>query len=225
MPGDFQTPEISPGQYLFDLRNLLIDTPGGYFNWTESGTGGDDFHSYNTDAAWTGATGIRMNTRMTSAAIGDNLALHRLVSRPRSDRVKIGCRLTFTMASRVKYWTLKLGDFDGTNEHLAALRWEPGVPIWQYLDSAGSYQNISALDFPADDNAWINVELAIDVGTKKYISATVNGIHVDLSDYQYDVIGADTSLYLRPEFYIEAGANAYARCNIDMPFVSEYLSL
>jgi len=203
---------------------LLDDCEGGMW-WTPSGTGGDDVHELSTEAAFTGAKSLKTATRTTSAAVHDNVALARYMSRSESGLVAMRLMIMMPDVSATYSIELNLYDYTIPDIYQGSLRWYPNIPLLQYVDAANDAQPIPGADLTVLDNQWVNMELIIDCHGHQYLTARLDGAVFDLTGlglYHRDV-GNSEALILTVKQYSAAAAPSVVY--YDNIAVTEYLDL
>lgn len=219
---DFGPPGSSPGNWLYDHRICLVDDCTGTFDYSVSGTGGDDVHTYAANTAWYGAAGAVIKTRVTGAADGDQITIEKSVSPPIGDKLVFKIRITSDDVSAIDHAKLWIKYYDGAKQYAFQLRWRPNTPDWSYYNSAAGQTALTIGTGTPLDYEWFNVELQMDLSTHQYIKAVINGQEQDLTEIDCYEVGAATNRMLNFSIYLEANAGAPADLQFDMLYLGEY---
>jgi hypothetical protein len=207
----------------FSKGIMLLEDCEGTFTWAINGTGGDDVHAFATAAAFTGTYGMHLKTRTTAAAEDDYIDVTKLMSYPQSGLLVGRYRMRSADISLLKQHSLILGDDDGTAQSAGQLGISPNLTQIWYADAAGAGQVIAAAAGLPLDSQWWTIELVIDCILHQYISATLNGIRVDLAGIPLKALGASTGRAAWINLDVIAEGAAAAEVHLDNIYVGEYL--
>lgn len=206
----------------FSKGVLLLDDMEGASVWTISGTGADYDGLFAGAADFFGSKGLRLRTRATDPAEDDYVQALRFIPFPRTELVVYRVHIGLPDVSRTKSMEI-LGEYvDGSNQRIFGLRYCPNEPALKYLNSGGTYTEISGYDQTASDNQWWIMELVVQFESFKYVECTFNGITTDLSAYAIQNGGASAARYHQVILrHIAAGA-AQASAHVDNAYAGEY---
>jgi len=204
---------------------LLLDDCEGTFNWTVSGTGGDDVHEFATAAAFMGLKGMRLKTRTTGAAANDYVAAARAVGHGEGGLLVIRARVASPDVSVVKNLVMQVTHCDGVNDYSANINIRMSAGTVAYLDAAAAAVAMPDLAQTFTDGAWFTIELVLDVLTHEYLECFCNGTRVDLAGAGVYDVGASTERGAIVSLSVIAVGAAPAEMYADNIYVGEYLDL
>jgi len=113
---------------------------------------------------------------------------------------KIGFEFSYAMYLDIKYIYCKLSFLHTTGKNEFALRYDRYNRTLAYLNSSGSYTDLSGT--PSHNmlyHAWNTIKLVVDYKTKKYVRALLNSFSWDLKD----IAGDSDTAYYTPSLWIE----------------------
>jgi hypothetical protein len=202
---------------------MLLDDCEGTFTYTVAGTGGDDVHEYLAAAAWQGAYGLHLKTRVTGAAADDVLMVTKQMDYPASGLLVARARLAPVAVAAIKEIGLRLVIDDGTTIHQAIFSLFPATSLTKYLNAAGTYTEITPMAMTYLGSQWYTTELAIDCLAKTYRHGRTNGLTADLSSAALYSPGASSSRGVQLTLAVVAAGAAAAEIYADNLYVGEYL--
>lgn len=225
MPKDFGYQNIIASEPQYDHDIILMEDAEGTDVWTASGTGADFVNSFTTAAAYFGLKGWDIRTRATTPAANDYVSVTRKLTYPRTPRLVLRCRLQIPDVSDVKYVTLEILIYDGTNYYSAAICITPNTPKVEYNNPELGATEIPALAFVWNDNDWVTIEFGVNMITKTYLGIWFNGASLAEGGYAIQNIGASTRRGISALIYVKALGAFQAQVNIDSLYIGSALDL
>ena len=223
MPGG-ATAGLNVGSSLqYERGILLLEDFEGTENWDEEGTGADFEVSHETVAAFFGTNGLRIMTRTTDPADGDYVLGEKWFPPGQSDLVVVRFRWSCPDVSKLEDFRVTVHMADGTNEYQAGLKFTPNETKLYYLNSGGTYTEISGYTQGGKDRMWEIVEFQFDMGLHEYLKVLFHGIETDLSDNSIYSAGADTDVWCKIGLRAEASGAAAAQARIDALYIGEFV--
>jgi hypothetical protein len=224
MPRDFLPGFNVAANMGFAKGVLLLEDFNSSLTWIITGTGGDDVHEVAAQAAFSGAYGLRLKTRTTSAAANDVVFATRFFSWPESGLVVLRGRFALVDSTKVSKVQVDLFLRDGSRLYEAQLLYQPNTPALSYLGSAGVPVPLASAVWSPLNDQWVQVEMIVDALSFEYVSVMANGVREVLPGVAiYDVAasslrGADVRLSV-----VAIGA-APAEAYFDDLYVGEFVS-
>ena len=200
----------------------VLDDCEGTLTWIISGTGGDDVHEYATVAAWQGAYGLRLKTRVTATAENDYVAAQKIFDHPYTGFLLMRLRLATPLVANCKSLSAGFRDDDGAQQYLAQLALYPATGLVKYCDAAGAYVAIDALAQTFAASSWLTLEIAIDCLTHKWLYVLLNGVKVDLSTISLYNDAATASKAAQAIIMVTASAAGAGEAYLDNILVTEW---
>lgn len=157
----------------------------------------------NTYGAWQGLYALIMQTQAIAA---DFSSCFKYFLSQNSPSGRWGIEAMVALATRNTTFDFVLKTASPSDVHTAIFRINiPALAAnltFQYLDSGGTYQNISTppgstdqqgANFAVSNQVFHNVKLVVDFSTNKYVRVIVDGVSYDLSSFsmQASAAGAD----------------------------------
>lgn len=219
------------GQFLlnsnanFGRGIMLLEDCEGTFNWTVSGTGGDDTHEYATAAAFIGTNGIHMKTRVTSAATNDTLRIAKILDYPASGLIVFRARFNWPDNSNVALMRLDLDVSRGNQLIRYRIVLEPGAPEIYYLDSGNNEVDNGGGLKRVYDNQWGAVELVVDANNGEYRYVQQQGWKWDLSGQAGYEVSQPDEKGVTLAFELVASSEAPAEAYLDQIYLGEFLDI
>lgn len=159
---------------------LLMDDCEGALTWTKSGTAGDSTLSLDAEAAFYGATGMKLVSRTTGAAAGDTIQAYKGVDIPESGLLVFRAKIRCPNTARLDKIDLSAAVYIGATYKEAVLRWDEQLGKLQYKDDTGAFVDLMTGGPNAYQGTWTTMELMIDTRAFRYIRARYNGQVYDL---------------------------------------------
>ena len=221
MPQDFTTEPGAAAKDKYNRAIILLDSAEGTDRWVESGTGGDDGFTSETAACLMETQGFYIKTRATGAADGDYMDGYRRLPYPHGTLLVYRMRVAPFQAANIASIEMRIELKTGADLYKAALRWDIENETLKYLDSAGSYQEISGHGFSVVDQMWETMELQIDPSSMEYVKSFLHGIEDSLSGIAMQDAGNTTDHGLYVYIRVEAAGAAQAVVFADNIYVGE----
>jgi hypothetical protein len=223
MGQEFFQSRIVESSFGFGRGILLLEDCEGYIQWSKSGTGGDDILTMSNVAAFRGSYGMRLKTRTTGAAAGDEIFASRCLGWPESGRLVYRARIRPVGDAAIASVGLQLAVGNGVRIHLAGLAYYPNTGEVKYVDDTGGWVAIAALGQLILDIEWVSVEIVLDVLTFAYVSVCCNGLRASLAGVGMYDSGASTRRYVNPGVQVLTAGAAPAEAYADDFYVGEFL--
>jgi len=204
---------------------MLLDDCEGTFNWTVSGTGGDDVHAYATAMAFMGLNGMSLATRTTAAAQNDLLQVVKLVGYPETGLVVSRARIMFPNLTGAASVNFLVDAFNAVRQYRAMLSIVPATGVVSYYNSAGGMTVIPELKGLIQAAGWATMELVVDLLAFQYVEAAWNGSRVSLAGVAMNDVAATTYRECRIGMNIIASAAPPATLAMDNWYVGEFLDV
>lgn len=226
MPGDFSgygSTQRTKDQY--DRAICLLDDIEGADRWTVSGTGADYTGSSVSAACQFGSNGWQMKTRATGPAQNDYCLSTRYVCYPVGSTLYIRLRFmvpSLTVLDNV-LWSFDL--YNGTRHYLAAIKWTPQTPKVEYLNSSGTYTQITEFAYTLVGYGWYTLEIQLDLSSMEYGTIRFAGASKDLSGTAFQNVEAATTRAASFSMRIQTDGAAQAEYETDSVYIGteEYL--
>lgn len=160
---------------------LFYDDASGTMNYTLSGDGSDYSVGYNTAAAYVGTNGLRMSTRVTSPASGDEVLAYKHIPQPPTQLARIRLLTKqptanpHALISFLFYW------WDGTNFYAPEILLDTRDEKVYYATGVRSGYTDSGVTFTELNGFWNYLDLCVNLNTHKYGTLRVNNSLADLS--------------------------------------------
>lgn len=188
---------------------IVYDNMEGTLKWEKTGTGSGFQVTYSDTYAYYGTKTMIGITRIASAAEDDEIELNRTFP----VKPSLICEMSFYfhtfLPTRVKYYRSLMIYDDTVVAYAPGIRWVRSSGKWQYLDSAGSFQDITGAVQPYLTDTWHLVKMAFDFNTGKYIHLIADGEKFDLSAIAFQSGATSNSMYAAAYLaVVTAGANA-----------------
>ena len=204
---------------------LLLDDCEGTCNWIAAGTDANMTVTYETVAAFMGLKGLQLFSGDADPAEDDYVGAVKWVQVPESGLFVLRTKVGFPDVSDVKSVSIGINLYKDTRLYAAGMRYLPNTPAGAYLNSGGTYTAITEFANAVTDNAWINMELVMDINDLTYVSANQNGVEKDLAGIEFYDSGADTGRMVAISLVaITTGANA-ATVYFDSIYAGEFINL
>lgn len=213
------------GNLAFARGVLLLDDAAAEHPWIVAGTGGDQYFSRDTAAAFSGRAGLYLRTRSVAFAEDDYLTIVRTFSYPVSGLLVARARLRLPVADSPKTCHITLVAANGIRAYYGRLRLTPATPTVEYYDSGGTPTAVADLASSPASGGWTQIELALDAKTNNYLSAALNGKAASLAGLGLWNTGADTTYWGGLMIGITAPATGPAGLHVTDISVTEYLDL
>ena len=98
---------------------------------------------------------------------------------------RIGFEVSFTMSADISFLLFAIKIYDGTEIHLARIRYYRSSNKLQYYDSIGDWQDITTIDLKNNDYLFHTLKFVIDTSTKKILRVVLNNIKYTINaDYR-----------------------------------------
>jgi hypothetical protein len=202
---------------------LYLDDCEGTCNWSKTATDANATITHETAAALMGTYGLQLYSGDADPAEDDVVSAVKVFGHSGSDLLICRLRVASPEVGLWKTIDLKLQCGDGTEYYLATLRWSIVDAKVYYLNSAGTYTAIAALAQTTQDNQWLTLELAIDLGDHQYLSITINGNTADLTGTALQHPGASSNRYTQLTLTGTVAGAAAATAYFDMIYLGEIL--
>lgn len=212
MPREFDRGAGGTTIQQFSRDVLWLDDCKGTFKYLETGTGGDDVHTYDTTGSFFSTNGIHLVTRTTATADGDVLRIGRKLSFPVGGELYLRARLGVGDVSLLELIHIGVLIHDGAKEYMAGLTYKPNVPSLSYDNAASGLTAIPAGAHQLGDWQQSIIELAVDVANKKYLAAMWLGTEMSLVDLAIEEVGA--SGVRQVEFFLDIEASSAAAASL-----------
>jgi hypothetical protein len=191
-------PSLGPVMLFDDIEDL--------FKWTGAGTGADFVVEKSATVAYNGSASLHVKTRATAPAANDVVNAYRdLFQRP-GKRYSVECLFRFEVEASTKYVTWYFTVWDGATKHEISVRYDVVNQIWQYMDSAGSYQDITGSDQRLNNVAWHRMSFEVDEVKKEYRKLVSDSGEFSLADLSYK--SAANTDPIRMRALVEVTANS-----------------
>ena len=210
------------GQMQFDRGVIMFDDMEGALLWEETATGGDDELVLHAGAAYVGTKGLRLKTRTTDVAAGDYMTAWRKVCYPLAKRLIYRLRWRVPYATGPDYVEFGITVKDGANEHQFSIRYTPATSKIEYLNSGGTFTEISELAQDFFAKQWDTFEVGMDLDSWGYMWVISKGIKVDLAKVACQKVGASTDRSVLVSIKVVNVAAAPIEMNVDCVYVGEY---
>jgi len=201
---------------------MLLDDCEGTFTYIVSGTGGDDTHEYATAAAWQGAYGLHLKTRVTGSTNNDVVILQKLFDYPATGLLVARLRLAPMVVANCGALSLSLLIDDGAQQYNGTIALLVSTAAVKYLNSAGAYAAITALATTFTAAHWYTLELAINCKAAHYQHVRFNGLEADLSALALDNTAATAGRCAQLALTAQATAAGPAEMYADNILVTEF---
>ena len=148
-----------------------------------------------TTNSMTKGAALRVNTRVISAAIGDEvLASLPALSTPEGI-VSVLVDFSLPTLLAATQFNFTYGTFWKSYTVIAGFRWTDSTKRWSYLNSGGTWTEISTKEIRFTSDYFDRLTFSFDINTGKYISCNVSGHAYSVSDLQiYKNLAGTTNL-------------------------------
>lgn len=201
---------------------LLMEDCEGADSWVGSGTGADFVVDLNAGGAWSGSKGLRLKTRATNPADGDTVTAYRYLQLPLNDLVVVRMRVQTLVLTTIEWFHVKLILHDGTREYQAGIQVGVATPILKYLNSAGSWVEVTGYGKAGRAYSWDMLEFQLDYDSNEYLKVLYHGVESSLADLAFQDVGAGVTRYAMLELKVEAAGAALAGVYWDSIYVGEF---
>lgn len=203
----------------------ILDDCEGTCNWLKSADDANATVTYETVAAWTGTKGLQLYSGNDSAAANDEVQAYKLCDLSESGIIVFRSKICMPDVSEVDQLIIDIIIYDGTKIYTGQLLYKPNEPKVYYLNSAGTFTEITEMAFGSTDGCWFTMELVIDQLAKQYIQVSCFGITVDLSGVDMLDGGATTDHYMAFSIRTWATAEAPSTIYADSIYLGEYINI
>ena len=204
------TKEIGFRQHLafFDDFDEAVITNG-------TGTGTDWVIAWDQGRQLRGNGAMSMKTRATTPAAGDTVTATFNSAFRAANQIVLSTNFNYLSATLVAYITLRLNIYTGVYLINPAIRYDVANTKWQYLDSAGAWQDITGATQNLYATSYHTQAIAIDVTDTDYILAGCDGTTWTLTDISCQVAANTTGRHMEIIITIETTGAAQAETLID----------
>ena len=185
--------------------------------WTGSGHGADWTVEKSTAMVFEKTYSLHLKTRATAPAAYDVVYANRLVFLPTLDVIKFSVYFNLVNHTYTAGFVISLMNYNGTKALQSSIRYSPGSPAFEILNSAGAYETITELSKKAHQDAWHHISFAANFTTKKYLSATLDNNHLDFTNQSIRETDSATEPHLNSYLMLTAGAAHQAEAYFDRP--------
>ena len=218
---DLQQPFSINADPQFKRGILMLDEAEGTCHWTGSGDGADFVVDYHVDAAIFGTKGLLIQTRSTTPAEDDQVAVVQYVTFPETDLLITRFRIRIPTVSTVKRFTVHTQFHDGTNLLTAGIGYNNETHALSYYNAAGGWTGIDGYTATTADGFTSIMELILDQANKNYLSVLFKGLRTDLSGLSFYTSAASTLKDLYIQFLLDTAGAAQAEIHLDSIYVGE----
>jgi hypothetical protein len=187
---------------------LLHDDFSDINRWTKTDGGGDDVFRRDIGQSLNSLPSLRLKSRTTSADTGDeigaSLGLHLLPSQ------EVSIIWTFLGITWARFDTAIFGATwqSGPEDYAVGIRYTHATPAWAYLNSGGTYTNISGMDELLEDSVWHRLSMSFNFNTSEYIQTAVNHESHTLADIAIGSTTQELDVRFQPTLSLKTvGAN------------------
>jgi len=193
--------------------------------YTITGTGADFAAAIDTGAVYIGTKGMLMATKTTAPAADDYVSIAKKICFGLSGRVVIRVRIGIVTFAHIKNFQILISFCSGTTGYKGGIKYDASVPSVYYYNSAAGWTAVAGTAYSFEDDAWLTVELPIDMGKAKYLPITFAGHDFDFSTAYMNNEGAINKRQMTIEFIATAvGANK-TFLRLDSLYVGELINI
>jgi hypothetical protein len=193
--------------------------------YTITGTGSDFSAAIATSAVYIGTNGMLMATRTTSPAADDYVSIQKKICFGLSGRVVIRVRIGIVTIAHLKDFQIFISYCAGTTGFKGGIKYDATIPGISYYNSAGGWTSVAGTAYSFEDDAWITVELPIDMGSAKYLPITFAGHDFDFSTAYMSNEGAINKRQMTIEFVATAAGANKTYLRMDALYVGELVNI
>lgn len=201
---------------------LLLDGLESTLLWTATGTGAGYAVTAETAAAYHGAKGMQLLTRLAGAQDGDVAVAQRSLCYPASHQLVYRVRLGIPDVSDLERVSAYLLYSDGGLDWDADISYHPQTGVVSVLDAAGVRQTVAGLTALVADGDWLCLEAQLDLHNHTYGPIRAHGLTGDPSPYGHQAGGAATQRRIQLGIGIETNGAVQGILYADDFCLTEY---
>jgi hypothetical protein len=202
---------------------LLLDDFEGTLNWKVTHSNANASGVVHADAAFMGSQGMKLDTGATGTADGDWVMATKGVGWPSNDLLVMRFRVALNQIADCEMVSIFPEVRDASDQMHARVNWHPGDGTVQYLDSAGSLQDLGTYGWTIDADTFAEMELVLDLAQHQYISFALNGEETPMDGIAYQDVGNDTDRLILMRIYVECTAAGNAVAYVDSFYAGQFL--
>lgn len=204
----------------YDRRGNVIfwdSFEDGLAAWIEGKSGTGASVALSAKRAATGAYSVQLvggSDALKDAAIGRNLGY--------PSATRHGIEASLSWGSDVEYIRMAINFADGTTYYQATIRYAPGTEDFEYMDSAGAWQDIDASK-PLSDSDYVfhRMKLVVDVSAGQYVRALLDDEEYDLSGVAVYSMASGATPIMITNIYIFSTAGNNGTGYVDSVIITE----
>jgi hypothetical protein len=190
-PSRLILPNASDPVALFDDMEATLN------KWKYTGGTGAEIVVRDASIAYNGEASLELQTKAAAPAAGDNVWAQRFTITPNQSRIfKLQCSyMVWANPGGAELFDLEFQYQDARatfGANTFAIRFENGALDWQIYVEPATWVTLTGLfptlQFDKTIEYWHNLELIGNLETGRYVSARINDVEVDLTDYTADQV-------------------------------------
>lgn len=202
---------------------ILLDDMSNDSAWEAAGTGADFSVAKDASAAFVGAYGLLVKTRVTDPAENDVVTAQRYGEYPESGLLVVRAMVGLPDASLLKQVRMFVFADSGAAQVSGTVKWVQATGQVAYGDAGSVYQDVTGMVLPWYDLFWWRWELVVDVRAAAYREVAICGYRADLGGI--GMVSGATAGWRGTYFGFElmAAGAAQAVAYLDSLYVGEFL--
>lgn len=207
----------------YDKGLLLFDgwEPGD--SWDTAGTGVDWSWGRQSSVVYSGGYAAWVKTRATNPADGDYVRGQKSFAYPYRNKIFVRLRFQFVTTAVIDHLLVQIDLFDGVKNRRASFKYSPATMAFEYLNTLGTYSQLSALSINCYEGKWHQLDFALDLSLNQYVEAYLSGKYADMRTIGFYEVVASTRRYGQIYLYLEANSANQAQVYIDDVFIGEHV--